>query len=267
MLFRERIELAIAQARRSQLPFGVVYLDLDHFKRINDTFGHGEGDRLLQGVADRLVRSVRETDLVGRPDVPPAISRLGGDEFTVLAGGVADVRDLAKVARRLLEVLQRPFFLAGHEVVITASVGIAAYPADGDDADALLRNADAAMYHAKQEGRNNFQFYTASMNAVALQRLILEARLRGALERGELQVHYQPKLAEGGRTLAGVEALVRWPDAELGMVMPDAFIPIAEETGMIGALGEYVLRQSCADRVRFTQRGLPPGPVCVNLSP
>jgi len=266
MLFRERIELAIAQARRSQLPFGVVFLDLDHFKRINDTFGHGEGDRLLQGVADRLVRSVRETDLVVRPEGPPAISRLGGDEFTVLATGVADARDLAKVARRLLEVLQRPFFLAGHEVVITGSLGIAAFPADGDDAETLLRNADAAMYHAKQEGRNNFQFYTASMNAVALQRLILEGRLRGALERGELQVHYQPKLAADGRSVAGIEALVRWPDGELGMVMPDAFIPIAEETGMIGALGAFVLRQSCADRVRFSERGLPPAPVCVNLS-
>jgi diguanylate cyclase (GGDEF)-like protein len=267
MLFRERIELAVAQARRTQTPFGVVFLDLDHFKRINDTFGHGEGDRLLQAVADRLVRSVRESDLVSRPEAPPAISRLGGDEFTVLATGVADVRDLAKVARRLLEVLQRPFFLGGHEVVITGSVGIAAFPGDGDDADALLRNADAAMYHAKQEGRNNFQFYAASMNAVALQRLILETRLRGALERGELQVHYQPKLAAADGSLAGIEALVRWPDAEHGMLMPDAFIPIAEETGMIGALGAYVLRQSCDDRVRFDASGLPPAPVCVNLSP
>ena len=266
LLFRERIELAVAQSRRSQVPFGVIFLDLDHFKRINDTFGHGEGDRLLQGVADRLVRSVRDTDLVARTDGPPAISRLGGDEFTVLVTGVPDVRDLAKVARRLLPTLQEPFLLGGHEVVITSSIGIAAFPADGEDADTLLRNADAAMYHAKQQGRNNFQFYTASMNAVALQRLILEAKLRGALERGDLQVHYQPKLAPGGRRVVGIEALVRWPDPELGLLMPDAFIPIAEETGMIGALGEFVLRQSALDRMRFAERGFPPAPMCVNLS-
>jgi diguanylate cyclase (GGDEF)-like protein/PAS domain S-box-containing protein len=265
LLFQERIELAANQARRSQAPFGVLFLDLDHFKRINDTFGHTEGDRLLQGVADRLVRSVRDTDVVVRPEGPPAISRLGGDEFTVLLPEVADVRDLAKVARRLLEVLQRPFFLAGHEVVITVSIGIAAFPSDGEDPDTLLRNADAAMYHAKQEGRNNYQFYTASMNAVALQRLILEGKLRGALERGELQVHYQPKLAPGGEVV-GLEALVRWPDRELGMLMPDAFIPVAEETGMIGALGAFVLHKSCADRVLWTRRGLPAAPVCVNLS-
>ena len=266
LLFRERIELAVAQSRRSQVPFGVIFLDLDHFKRINDTFGHGEGDRLLQGVSDRLVRSVRDTDLVTRTDGPPAISRLGGDEFTILVTGVPDVRDLAKVARRLLPMLQEPFLLGGHEVVITSSIGIAAFPADGEDADTLLRNADAAMYHAKQQGRNNFQFYTASMNAVALQRLILEAKLRGALERGDLQVHYQPKVAPGGRRVVGIEALVRWPDPELGLLMPDAFIPIAEETGMIGALGEFVLMQSARDRVRFAERGFPDAPMCVNLS-
>ncbi len=266
LLFHERIELAAAQARRSEKPFGVLFLDLDHFKRINDTFGHGEGDRLLQGVADRLVRSVRDTDLVARPEAPPAISRLGGDEFTVLLTEVADARDLAKVARRLLEQLQRPFVLGGHEVVITGSVGIAAFPSDGDDADTLLRNADAAMYHAKEEGRNNYQFYTASMNAVALQRLILENRLRLAIERELLEVHYQPKLAADGRSVVGVEALARWHDTELGTVPPSTFIQIAEETGMIGALGAFVLRRSCADRMRLAREGLPAVPMCVNLS-
>jgi diguanylate cyclase (GGDEF)-like protein/PAS domain S-box-containing protein len=266
-LFQERIELATAQARRSERPFGVLFLDLDHFKRINDTLGHGVGDRLLQGVADRLVRSVRETDVVARGDTtPPAISRLGGDEFTVLLTDVVDVRDLAKVARRLLEQLQQPLLLAGHEVVVTGSVGIAAFPADGEDADTLLRNADAAMYHAKEAGRNNCQFYTASMNAVALQRLILENRLRLALEREGLEVHYQPKLAADGRTVVGIEALARWPDEELGLVMPSTFIQIAEETGLIGPLGAFVLHRSCADRMRLGREGLPPVPVCVNLS-
>ena len=266
LLFRDRLDLAVAQAGRTQTPFGVLFLDLDHFKRINDTFGHSQGDRLLQAVADRLVRSVRESDLVARLESPPAISRLGGDEFTVLLTEVEDPGGLAKVARRLLEVLRRPFSLGGHEVVITGSIGIAAWPSDGADGETLLRNADAAMYHAKERGRNNLQFYAASMNAVALQRLILETKLRSALERGELEVHYQPKVSRCGRHVAGVEALARWHDPELGAVAPTEFIPIAEETGLIGELGAFVLRRSCLDRVRWSERGLPPAPVSVNLS-
>jgi diguanylate cyclase (GGDEF)-like protein/PAS domain S-box-containing protein len=266
LLFRERLDHAVAEAARTGAPLGVLFLDLDHFKRINDTFGHTQGDRLLQAVADRLVRSVRDSDLVARLEGPPAISRLGGDEFTVLLPEVADPGDLAKVARRLIEVLHRPFALGGHEVVITASVGIAAWPSDGSDAETLLRNADAAMYHAKERGRNNVQFYTASMNAVALERLILETRLRSALERAGLEVHYQPKLAPGGRRVTGVEALARWNDAELGAVPPAEFIPVAEETGLIAELGAFVLRKSCLDRVRWSERGLPDAPVAVNLS-
>jgi diguanylate cyclase (GGDEF)-like protein/PAS domain S-box-containing protein len=266
LLFRDRLDLAVAQGRRTRTPFGVLFLDLDHFKRINDTFGHSQGDRLLQAVADRLVRSVRETDLVARLESPPAISRLGGDEFTVLLTEVEDPSDLAKVARRVLEVLRRPFSLGGHDVVTTASLGIAAWPADGEDGETLLRNADAAMYHAKQQGRNNLQFYAASMNAVALNRMILEEKLRAALQRGEHEVHYQPKLAAGAWRVAGVEALARWRDPELGVVMPSEFIPIAEETGMIVELGAFVLRRSCLDRVAWSERGLPPAPVSVNLS-
>jgi len=265
-LFRERLDFAVAQAGRTRTPLGVLFLDLDHFKRINDTFGHTQGDRLLQAVADRLVRSVRESDVVARLESPPAISRLGGDEFTVLLTEVADPGDLAKVARRLLEVLQRPISLGGHDVVITGSVGIATWPSDGSDSETLLRNADAAMYHAKERGRNNVQFYDASMNAVALDRLILEAKLRSALERGELEVHYQPKLARGGRRVAGVEALVRWSDPERGSVPPEVFVSIAEETGLIDELGAFVLRRSCLDRVRWSERGLPAVPVAVNLS-
>lgn len=266
LLFRERLDHAVAEARRTKVPFGVLFLDLDHFKRINDTLGHTEGDRLLQGVADRLVRSVRESDLVARLESPPAVSRLGGDEFTVLLPAARDPGDLAKVARRLIEALHRPFTLGGHEVVITASVGIAAWPSDGSDGETLLRNADAAMYHAKERGRDNAQFYAASMNAVALQRLILETRLRGAVEQGEIEVHYQPKLAPGGRSVAGVEALARWRDAELGAVPPSEFIAVAEESGLITELGALVLRRSCLDRVRWSELGLPAAPVAVNLS-
>ena len=265
-LFQERLDLAVAEARRSELPFGVLFLDLDQFKRINDTLGHSVGDRLLRGVADRLVTSVRDTDLVARSEFSTAVSRFGGDEFTILAAGVPRTRDLAKVARRLLEVLSRPFALEGHEIVITASIGIAAWPDDGEDAEVLLRNADAAMYHAKQQGRNNYQFYAAAMNEEALQRLILESRMRGALEREEFEVHYQPKLDREGGRVVGVEALARWRDRELGLVLPDEFIAIAEETGLIGALGDWVLRRSCQDRQRWTQAGLPAVPVAVNLS-
>ena len=265
-LFKERLELAIAHARRRDALLGVLFFDLDQFKRINDTLGHSVGDRLLQGVADRLVASVRDSDLVARTELATAISRFGGDEFTVLLTQLAQVQDLAKVARRLLEVLARPFSLEGHEVVITASIGLAAWPTDGEDGEVLLRNADAAMYHAKEQGRNNYQFYAASMNEVALQRLILETRLRRALERGEFEVHYQPKLARDGRSVAGMEALARWRDPELGVVLPGEFIPIAEETGLIGALGDFVLRRSCEDRQRWTEAGFPPVPVAVNLS-
>lgn len=265
-LFKERLDVAVAQARRSGVPFGVLFLDLDHFKRINDTLGHSVGDGVLQGVADRLVTSVRESDLVARAELATAVSRFGGDEFTILIDRVGQPQDLVKVARRLLAALSRPFPLEGHDVVITASIGIAAWPGDGDDAEVLLRNADAAMHHAKAQGRNNAQFYAASMNEVARQRLILESRLRRALERGEFEVHYQPKLARDGLRVAGMEALARWRDPELGVVLPGEFIPIAEETGLIGQLGDFVLRRSCEDRRRWSEEGLPPVPVAVNLS-
>jgi len=269
LLFKQRLGLALAQARRGESGIGVLFLDLDHFKRINDTLGHSVGDLLLQGVADRIVASVRESDTVARSatsDSAAAISRLGGDEFTILLSEVREAQDLAKVARRILDALSRPFTLEGHEIVIGASIGIAAWPMDGDDVETLLRNADTAMYHAKDRGRNNYQFYTESMNAVALRRLILEGKLRRALEQGELELYYQPKtsLADGRTT--GLEALLRWRDPELGMVLPDVFIPIAEETGLILPIGEWVLREACAQLRRWREAGVPAAPVAVNLS-
>ncbi len=266
LLFRERLGVAVAQARRTGSELGVLFLDLDHFKRINDTLGHSVGDRVLRGVADRLVASVRETDSIARHDLGSAISRLGGDEFTILLAEVRDPQDLAKVARRVLQALSRPFTLEGHEVVISGSIGIAAWPHDGDDTETLSRNADAAMYHAKERGRNNYQFYAESMNQVALRRLILESKLRRALEQGEFEVHYQPKVAARGSALTGLEALVRWREAELGMVLPGVFIPIAEDTGLIGPLGEFVLRTACEQVVRWRGTGFPAVPVSVNLS-
>jgi len=266
LLFKERLAMAVAAARRNEWQAGVLFLDLDHFKRINDTLGHSVGDALLQGVADRLVASVRDSDVIARNDMPSAISRLGGDEFTILLEGIHDVQDLAKVARRILESLARPFHLSGHEVVITGSIGITAWPDDGDDVEVLLRNADTAMYHAKEQGRNNYQFYAQSMNAVALQRLILEGKLRRAFERDEFEVHYQPKVSLSTGAITGLEALLRWRDPELGMVLPGDFIPIAEETGLIGPISDWVARAVCRQLVAWRERGLPLVPVAVNLS-
>jgi diguanylate cyclase (GGDEF)-like protein/PAS domain S-box-containing protein len=265
-LFQERLSMALAQARRAEGKVGVLFLDLDHFKRINDTLGHTVGDALLQGVADRLVASVRDTDVVARHELSGAISRLGGDEFTILLAEIHDVQDLAKVARRVLESLARPFHLGGHDVVIGGSIGITAWPDDGDDAETLLRNADTAMYHAKEQGRNNYQFYAQSMNAVALRRLILEGKLRRALEQDEFELHYQPKACLASGELTGLEALLRWRDPELGLVMPGDFIPIAEETGLIGRVGEWALRAACRQVAAWRERGFAPVPVSVNLS-
>jgi diguanylate cyclase (GGDEF)-like protein len=247
-LFTERVELAMAQARRRGDRLGVLFLDLDDFKRINDTLGHSVGDELLRGVADRLVASLRGTDVVTRGEDPrfgTAVSRLGGDEFIVLLTTLGDPRDLAGVAQRILSGIGRPFQLRGHELVIGASIGIAIWPHDGESVDALLSNADSAMYHAKSAGRNGYQFYDQSMNASALRRLRLESRLRSALERNELALHFQPKLALASRRIGGLEALARWRDAELGNVSPADFIPIAEQTGLIAPLGRWVLRSAC----------------------
>jgi diguanylate cyclase (GGDEF)-like protein/PAS domain S-box-containing protein len=265
-LFKERLALALAQARRGGRRAGVLFLDLDHFKRINDTLGHSVGDALLQGVADRLVASLREIDSVAREEGPSAISRLGGDEFTILVAPVDDVQSLARVARRILETLAQPFHLSGHEVVIGGSIGITAWPDDGDDVEVLLRNADTAMYHAKEQGRNNYQFYAASMNAVALRRLILEGKIRRALDHGEFEVYYQPKIALATGDMRGVEALLRWRDPELGLVLPADFVPIAEETGLIEPLGDWVLRAVCAEIAELAARGVTAPPVAVNLS-
>lgn len=264
LLCKERLAIQIAQARRNGLVLGVIFLDLDRFKRINDTLGHSQGDELLKDVADRLVASVRDKDFVTRGDLADCISRLGGDEFTALIA-VSEVHDLAKVARRILAALARPFPLDGHEVVITGSIGITAYPFDGEDVDTLLRNADAAMYHAKDQGRNNYQFYAESMNEVAMHRLILENNLRRALEHEEFELHYQPKVETASGRVVGFEALVRWRDPEAGLIPPGVFIPIAEETGLIAPLGDWVLREACRQAVVWREAGRAV-PISVNLS-
>jgi diguanylate cyclase (GGDEF)-like protein/PAS domain S-box-containing protein len=262
---KERLALEITQARRDESTIGVLFLDLDRFKRINDTLGHSVGDELLKGVADRLAASVRENDFIARREATSSISRLGGDEFTIVLSHVGDVQDLARVARRILAALARPLTLGGHEVVISGSIGITAFPFDGDDVETLLRNADTAMYHAKEQGRNNYQFYTDSMNETAMRRLILENRLRQALEREEFELHYQPKVAMPDGEVIGVEALVRWRDPQAGLMPPAEFIPIAEESGLIVPLGDWVLGEACRQIVALSESGLRLS-VAVNLS-
>jgi diguanylate cyclase (GGDEF)-like protein len=269
VFFKERLAVAIERARRTRTHIGILFLDLDNFKRINDTLGHSAGDTLLRKVADRLRSSIRLGDSLahGREDeVEPTVSRLGGDEFTVLLSDLDDPCDAATVANRILASLAKPFELEGHEVVIGASIGITVWPVDGDDIEALLRNADTAMYHAKEHGRNNFQFYTESMNEAALRRLILEGKLRRALDNDELLLHFQPRFSLSDGAITGLEALVRWREPELGMVMPGDFIPIAEESGLIVPIGQWVLRAACEQMERWRAEGLAPLPVAVNVS-
>ena len=265
-LFQERVEQAIAESQRTGAKFGVLFFGLDHFKRVNDTLGHSIGDQLLRDLAERLAATVREADAIARGDLPSALSRFAGDEFSILIGPVSDALDLAKVANRLLRALTAPFVVDGNELVLTASIGIATWPDDGDDPATLLRNADAAMFHAKQSGRVRYQYYSNAMNEAAVERLAIEQRLRRALELGELDVHYQPKLSSDGTRVLGVEALARWDDAELGRVSPADFVAIAEETGLIDTLGAFVLRRSCEDCLAWNGGELPGVPVSVNLS-
>ncbi len=268
-LFNDRIEQAIASASRYKRVGGLLYLDLDHFKRINDTLGHRRGDLLLKQVAERLRHYVRKADLVSRPengDTTGSVSRLGGDEFTVLLAELRQPQDAAQVAQRLLELLAEPFLVDGEEVFLTASIGISIYPHDGEDPETLLKNADTAMSAAKERGRNSYQFYEESMTAHALERMAVETDLRRAVERKEFQLYYQPLVDLAGGRIAGAEALIRWNHPGRGLVSPAEFIPVAEESGLIVPMGNWVLREAAQQNRAWKQAGLPPLRVSVNLS-
>ena len=256
-LFHQRLQRALLRAQRFNEGVAVLVIDLDRFKNVNDTLGHEVGDRVLQAVADRLKAGVREVDTV---------SRLGGDEFAVLVENVTETRIVATIAGKLLKEIAEVLMLGGHEYQITASIGISAYPADGSDATTLLKNADIAMYRAKEQGKNNVQFYAAEMNAHSMARLSLETGLRHALDRGEFLLHYQPKVDIASGRIVGMEALVRWMRPQLGMVSPAEFIPLAEETGLIVPIGAWVLRAACERNSAWQRLGMAPLRVAVNLS-
>jgi diguanylate cyclase (GGDEF)-like protein len=265
---RNRLSSALAAAKQHQRMLAVLYLDLDNFKRVNDTLGHAVGDELLCLVATRLRSSLRGDEGMG--DLPESrsshIARLGGDEFIVILPSVRSADDAASVANRLIAELQEPMRLALHTLVVTPSIGVALFPADGVEVDTLLRNADLAMYFAKRKGPGMFAFFDASMNDAALHRFTLEAKLRGALERGEFTLHYQPQFDVRTGGVSGMEALLRWTNDELGVVPPVEFIPVAEETGLILSIGEWVLRQACGQAKAWIDEGLPVTRMAVNVS-
>ena len=256
-LLLDRIGQAIAQAQRKRGVLALLFIDLDRFKTVNDSLGHQVGDRLLQSVAQRLEACTRGSD---------TIARIGGDEFVVLLSDLDEPEDARHVAQKVLDALAAPATIGAHDLKVTPSVGICAYPHDGEDVESLMRNADTAMYHAKQMGRNNFQFFTQAMNDAAQQRLRLENDLRRALERGEFALHYQPLLDVESGAIVGFEALIRWPHPTRGMIPPAQFIPVAEETGLIVPIGEWVLRRACAEARAWHSAGHAQLQVAVNCS-
>lgn len=257
-LFRDRVTQAIAQAQRSGAQVAVMFLDLDHFKNVNDSLGHETGDELLKAAAARLRGCLRAGDTAARQ---------GGDEFVLCLPTLTDGQQVIPIAEKLLEALRRPFPIGANELHVRGSLGISLYPGDGDDADQLMRAADAAMYHAKDKGRDTFRFFTAELNNTAQRRLALANRLYEALQRREFVLHYQPKVELTTGRIFGAEALIRWPQADGSFIGPHEFIRVAEETGQIGPLGEWILREACAEAVRWHRRGHAGISVAVNLSP
>ncbi|MDB5826455.1 MAG: diguanylate cyclase [Variovorax sp.] len=236
----------------------VLFIDLDRFKNINDTLGHAAGDLLLKEVAVRITSCLHSGD---------SVARLGGDEFVVIAHGRSDADSLSQLAKKVLAAVAQPFNTHGQEFRVTASIGIAVYPEDGEDEQMLMRNADIAMYQAKQDGKNGFAFYSAEMNQHSVERLAFESSFRHAVDRMYFHIHYQPKIDSRTGRIDGVEALLRWDDPDLGSVSPVKFIPVAEETGLIVPLGRWVLRSACEQQVAWVKQGLHPISMAVNLSP
>lgn len=258
LLFGDRLSEKLKRAKRLNTGLAVLFLDLDQFKLVNDTLGHGAGDRLLQAVAERLQASLREMD---------TIARMGGDEFTMILTDFTDEQAPAIVAGRVLATLSRPFVVDRHEHFVTGSMGISTYPADGEDAETLVRNADVAMYRAKELGANTFQMFRETMNAAAVERMQVEKPLRAALEKREFDLHYQVRVDLASNTVQGAEALLRWKSPEFGLVLPGKFIGIAEQSGLIQPITGWAIQEACSRNKSWIDAGFRPMDVAVNISP
>lgn len=276
LLFMDRLKHEIDIAKRSKISMAVFFLDLDEFKKINDTFGHAAGDELLVEVSQRLQKHLRKSDTIGRPGevisfVHPLarehFARLGGDEFTLIIPNLSDNKFSTTVAEKVVKLFKEPFHIAGKEMYISTSIGIAIYPDSGHDVETLLKNADTAMYNAKNMGKNTFRYYSPSMNSKAMERINLENKMRRAIQNEEFLLHYQPLYEIQTGRLAGAEALIRWNSKEMGMVSPADFIPLAEETGMIIPIGKWVIRTACAQARKWHIQGFDDLRIDINLSP
>jgi predicted signal transduction protein with EAL and GGDEF domain len=280
-LFNEHLVKVLARSRRKGAEFALLFVDIDNFKLINDTIGHQAADEVLRQLASSLNTLIRTDDMLGlyhdddidstatisiEPVSDAVLSRLGGDEFVVLLPDTRDRFAAGTVARRILAHLEQPITVEGQEVFVTASIGISTYPEDGLSSEILIRNADTAMYHAKQQGKAAFQYYSAAMNAASVERLTLETGLRRALEDGSLKLHYQPQVEVRTGRIIGAEALLRWEHPQRGYISPGSFIPIAEASGLIVPIGEWVIERACAQAAEWRKAGLPRIPIAVNVS-
>ena len=266
--FKDHLGLALSSAEHSGKYFAVLFIDLDRFKQINDTYGHKVGDLLLQASADRIINGMRRSDIVAHvnnENVHDMVARMGGDEFTILLPNIRKPEDIAKVSQRILEELSKPFLISSHELNITGSLGIAMYPNDGADIDSLLQNADTAMYHAKVKGRNNFQFFDESMNLHIKERLSIENRIRKALEEKEFRLQYLPRYEIKSGRILGVEALLRWNPPDIFNVPVEQVIAIAGDMGVIASLGDWILQTACNQAAEWQKEDLCPC-ISVNIS-
>ena len=275
-LFMDRLGQEIKYAQRNRKTIAVFFLDLDEFKKINDTFGHSAGDSLLVSVGNRLKDCLRYSDTIGRSSgvirrdqasTPEQFSRIGGDEFTLIIPNFSDKKFIATVAEKILSLFKQPFQVAGREIFISTSIGIALYPDNGDTVETLIKNADTAMYRAKEAGKNTFEYYSSTMNSKAKERIKLESEMRHAIDNQEFLLYYQPQYDIGTGQLVGMEALIRWKSKKMGLVSPGDFIPLAEETGLIVPIGEWVVQSACRQGKIWYDQGHRNLHLGVNLSP